>query len=114
LPGVELAAAINHRPLGRNNSSTSFLIEGLPDPPPGQETRGRYRVCTPNYFKAMGIPVLRGRAFTDQDRAGSPPVISVNETLARKYWSNTDAVGKRMRYTGPLEQNPWMQVVGVA
>ena len=114
LPGVELAAAINHLPLGGNNSSTSFLIEGLPDPPPGQETSGRYRVCTPNYFKAMGIPVLRGRAFTDQDRAGSPPVIIVNETLARKYWPNTDAVGKRMRYTGPLEQNPWMQVVGVA
>src|SRR6266702_1679844 len=113
LPGVELAAAVNHLPLGGSNSSTSFLIEGLPEPPPGQETNGRYRVCTPNYFKAMGIPVLKGRAFTDQDRAGSPPVIIVNETLARKYWPNTDAIGKRMRYTGPLEQNPWMQVVGV-
>ncbi len=113
LPGVELAAAVNHLPLGGSYSSTSFLIEGLPEPPPGQETNGRYRVCTPNYFKAMGIPVLKGRAFTDQDRAGSPPVIIVNETLARKYWPNTDAIGKRMRYTGPLEQNPWMQVVGV-
>jgi len=113
LPGVEVAAAVNHLPLGGSNSSTSFLIEGLPEPPPGQETSGRYRVCTPNYFKAMGIPVLKGRAFTDQDRAGSPPVIIVNETLARKYWPNTDAIGKRMRYTGPLEQNPWMQVVGV-
>jgi len=113
LPGVELAAAVNHLPLGGSNSSTSFLIEGLPDPPPGQETSGRYRVCTPNYFKTMGIPVLKGRAFTDHDKAGSPPVIIVNETLARKYWPNTDAIGKRMRYTGPLDQNPWMQVVGV-
>jgi predicted permease len=113
LPGVESAAAVNHLPLGGSNSSTSFLVEGLPEPPPGQELSGRYRVCTPNYFKTMGIPVLKGRGFTDQDIAGAPPVIIVNETLARKYWPNTDPIGKRMRYTGPLEQNPWMQVVGV-
>lgn len=113
LSGVESAAAVNHLPLGGSNSSTSFLVEGLPEPPPGQEFSGRYRVCTPNYFETMGIPVLRGRGFTDQDKAGAPPVIIVNETLARKYWPNTDPIGKRMRYTGPLEQNPWMQVVGV-
>lgn len=113
LPGVESAAAVNHLPLGGSNSSTSFLIEGLPEPPPGQEFDGRYRVCTPNYFKTLGIAVLKGRGFTEQDKAGAPPVIIVNETLARKYWPNTDPIGKRMRYMGPLEQNPWMQVVGV-
>jgi putative ABC transport system permease protein len=113
LPGVELAAAVNHLPLGGSNSSTSFLVEGLPEPRPGQEFSGRYRVCTPKYFETMGIAVLRGRAFTEQDKAGSQPVIIVNETLARRYWPNSDPIGKRMRYTGPLEQNPWMQVVGV-
>jgi putative ABC transport system permease protein len=113
LPGVELAAAVNHLPLGGSNSSTSFLVEGLPDPPPGQEFSGRYRVCTPDYFKTMGIAVLKGRAFTEQDKAGAQPVVIVNETLTRKYWPNTDPIGRRMRYTGPLEQNPWMQVVGV-
>jgi putative ABC transport system permease protein len=113
LPGVESAAAVNHLPLGGSNSSTSFLVEGVPEPPPGQEFGGRYRVCTPDYFKTMGIPVLKGRAFTDQDKAGAPPVIIVNETLARKYWPESNAIGKRMRYTGPLAENPWMQVVGV-
>jgi putative ABC transport system permease protein len=113
LPGVESAAAVNHLPLGGSNSSNPFLIESLPEPPPGQQNGGRYRVCTPNYFKAMGIAILRGRAFTDQDRAGAPSVIIVNETLARKYWPNDDPIGKRMRYPGPLEQYPWMQVVGV-
>jgi putative ABC transport system permease protein len=113
LPGVESAAAVNHLPLGGSNSSNAFLIEGLPDPPPGQENDGRYRVCTPNYFKTMGIAVLKGRGFTEQDKAGSQPVIIVNQTLARKYWPNTDPIGKRMRYPGPLDQNPWMQVVGV-
>ena len=113
LPGVESAAAVNHLPLGGSNSSTSFLVEGLPEPQPGQEFSGRYRVCTPDYFKTMGIAVLKGRSFTEQDKAGSPLVVIINETLARRYWPNTDPIGKRMRYTGPLEENPWMQVVGV-
>jgi putative ABC transport system permease protein len=61
----------------------------------------------------MGIPLLKGRAFNDQDKAVAPPVIIVNETLAQKYWPNADPIGKRMRYTGPAAENPWMQVVGV-
>ena len=61
----------------------------------------------------MGIALLQGRFFTEQDRAGATPVIIVNQTLARKYWPNADPIGKRMRYTGPPEENPWMQVVGV-
>ncbi|HEY6119657.1 MAG TPA: ABC transporter permease [Pyrinomonadaceae bacterium] len=113
LPGVTSAAIVNHLPLGGSNSSTSFLVEGVPEPPPGQEFDGRYRVCSPGYFHTMGISVLKGRSFTDQDKAGAPLVIIVNETLARKYWPNDDPIGKRMRYSGPLEQNPWMQVVGV-
>jgi putative ABC transport system permease protein len=113
LPGVELAAAVNHLPLGGSNSSEAFLVEGLPEPPPGQDFVGRYRVCTPDYFKTMGIAVLKGRAFNEQDKLGSLPVVIVNETLARTYWPNTDPIGKRMRYPGPLDKNPWMQVAGV-
>jgi putative ABC transport system permease protein len=112
-PGVESAAAVNYLPLGGSNSSDAFLVEGVPEPPPGQEFVGRYRVCTPDYFRAMGIPVLKGRGFTDQDRAGAPRVIIVNETLARKYWPNADPIGKRMRFMGQIETNPWIQVVGV-
>ena len=113
LPGVESTAAVNHLPLGGSNSSNPFLIEGQPEPPPGQENDGRYRVCTPNYFRTMGIVILKGRAFTDQDSAAAPPVVIINETLARKYWPNTDPIDKRMRYPGPLDKYPWMQVVGV-
>lgn len=113
LPGVSSAAITNHLPLGGSNSSTNFLVEGVPEPPPGQEFDGRYRVCSPDYFTTMGIDVLQGRAFTDQDRAGAQPVIIVNETLAAKYWPNANPIGKRMRYTGPPAENPWMEVVGV-
>lgn len=113
LPGVDSAALINHLPLGGSNSSTSFLIEGTPEPPRGQEFGGRYRVCTPRYFETMGIQVRAGRTFNENDRAGSTPVIIVNESLARKYWPNSEAIGKRMRFTGTIEENPWMEVVGI-
>jgi putative ABC transport system permease protein len=113
LPGVSSAAIVNHLPLGGSNSSSSFLVEGTPEPPPGQEFEARYRVCSPDYFQTMGIPVITGRAFNDQDRPGAPLAVVVNETLARKYWPDQDPIGRRIRNTGPLEQNPWMQVVGV-
>src|SRR5262249_9849742 len=113
LPGVQSAAAVNYIPLGGANSSDAFLVEGAPEPPPGQENIGRYRVCTPDYFQTMGMSILNGRAFNDQDRAGSLPVVIVNEMLARKYWPAGDALGKRMRLTGPLEKAPWMQIVGI-
>jgi putative ABC transport system permease protein len=113
VPGVQSAAIVNYLPLGGANSSSSFLVEGVPEPPPGQEYGGRYRVCSPEYFQTMGITLLKGRGFTAADKAGSPLVIIVNETLAKKHWPNGDAVGKRIRFNGPIERNPWMQVVGI-
>jgi putative ABC transport system permease protein len=113
LPGVESAALVNDLPLGGSNSSDAFLIEGTPEPPPGQDYLGRHRVCTPAYFETMGIPVLQGRTFSAQDIAGAQPVIIVNETLAQRFWPQGDALGRRMRFTGPLDKNPWMQVVGI-
>jgi putative ABC transport system permease protein len=113
LPGVQSAAVVNYVPLGGSNASDAFLIEGVPEPPPGQENEGRYRVCTPDYFQTMGISILKGRGFNDQDIQGSKPVIIVNETLARRYWPNGDAIGKRIRFYGPLDKAPWMEIVGI-
>jgi predicted permease len=112
-PGVESAAAVNFIPLGGSNSSDSYLVEGVPEPAPGQENEGRYRVCTPDYFRTMGIPILKGRGFTDQDKAGATPVVIVNETLARKHWPGEDPIGRRIRFYGPPERTAWMQIVGV-
>jgi putative ABC transport system permease protein len=113
LPGVESAAVVNYLPLGGANSSDDYLVEGAPEPPPGQENDGRYRVCSPDYFQTMGIPILRGRGFTEQDKAGAPPVVIVNETLAQKHWPGGDAIGKRIRFYGPLERSPWLEIVGI-
>jgi putative ABC transport system permease protein len=113
LGGIESAAMVSHLPLGGSNSSESFLIEGAPEPPPGQENEGRIRVCTPEYFQTMGISVLKGRGFTDYDKVATSPVVIINETFAKKYWPGGDAVGKRLRFVGPVAENPWKEVVGV-
>ncbi len=113
VPGVESAAFVNYLPLGGSNSSDDYLVEGDPVPQPGRENSGRYRVATPDYFQTMRIPIIRGRGFSEQDKAGTQPVVIVNETMARKHWSVQDAIGKRIRFNGPPEKNPWMEIVGV-
>jgi predicted permease len=65
-----------------------------------------------DYFRASGIPFLRGRAFTDADRAGSPLVAIVNRTLAERYWPGQDPIGKRLKFGVKETPLPWMTVVG--
>jgi putative ABC transport system permease protein len=108
LPGVESAALINNLPMGQSDSSSIFLVEGVPDPPPGQQFDGGFRVCTPDYFKTMGAPVVLGREFTEADTADSNRVIIVNETLTKRFWPDGDAIGKHIRFAGS-----WWEVVGV-
>ena len=112
-PGVESAAFVNYLPLGGQNSSESYLVEGEAQPQPGRENEGRYRVATPDYFQTMRIPIVAGRGFSEQDKAGAPPVVIVNETLARKHWPGQPAVGKRIRFYGDQARTPWMEIVGV-
>jgi putative ABC transport system permease protein len=112
-PGVESAAFVNYLPLGGSNSSDFYIVEGEAKPQPGSENVGRYRVATPDYFPTMRIPIIRGRGFTEQDKAGATRVAIINETMARKHWPNQDAVGRRFRIDGPPEENPWLEIVGV-
>ena len=65
-----------------------------------------------NFFPAMGIPLLRGRLFTDADRHGSQLVLIVNHKLAQRYWPGQDPIGKRMRIGTQEMQTPWLTVVG--
>ncbi len=112
-PGVESAALVNYLPLGGANSSDAYYVEGEPEPEAGQENEARYRVSTPDYFRTMDITLTRGRGFTEQDKTGSALVVIVNETLARKHWPGQEAIGKRIRQYGPIDQAPWMEIVGV-
>jgi predicted permease len=113
LPGVVSASAITAPPLG-GHWGTFFTIENAPaQRPDEQDPVVLQRVAFPAYFETMGIPMIAGRTFNDQDgRTEGSQAVIVNETFARRFWPNQDAVGKRIRHRG--EGTPWMTVVGVA
>jgi putative ABC transport system permease protein len=71
------------------------------------------RVITPGYFQTMSIPILKGHSFTEQDRENTPSVIVVNEALARRFWPNQDAVGKRLGFDEDPNKQVWREIVGV-
>jgi putative ABC transport system permease protein len=92
LPAVESAAAVNTLPLTGFNALRPHQLPGSPP----EERMAEFRVVTPDYFRAMAIPVRRGRAFDDHDRIGSQDVIIVNDTLARRLWPGVDPVGQQL------------------
>ena len=97
LPGVESAGAVLSLPLGGDtfNVGRSFIREGRPMTPE-ESANASYLVATPDYFRTLAIPLVAGRAFTEQDTEQSPMVVIVNETMARKYWPGESPVGKRI------------------
>jgi putative ABC transport system permease protein len=130
LPGVEAAAAASGLPLGNNGWQTSFVIDGRPRPPRNQTPLMEACLVTPDYFRAMNIPLKSGRYFTDRDdrsflagkdlskltddekeMAGLNAVI-IDEEFARRYWPNEDAVGKRIKQ-GSEEKPVLLTVLGV-
>jgi putative ABC transport system permease protein len=106
LPGVQVAGAVSRLPLAGGNSSRSFNI-------PGDEKsyNADIRVSTPDYFRAMGIPLLKGRVFSDSDIRSSLNVAIVNEVLARTVFPGQDPIGKQITNFGP--DNLTLQIVGV-
>jgi len=113
VPGVRSVAAVNVIPLtGQSNFPTERI--GHPDEAIGGM---EYRVVTPEYFEAMGIPVLRGRSFNGRDTATAPPVILVSETVARRWWQQGNPLGDKVKF-GRLQgkdytDDPQREVVGV-
>jgi putative ABC transport system permease protein len=113
VPGVTAAAAVNALPLSGDNSSGAMTPEGWPAPPPGQRESADRRAITPDYFAAMGIRVLEGRAFTDADDERGAPVAIVSRALAEHYWGGTNPIGKRLKLARHAAQAPWITVIGV-
>jgi putative ABC transport system permease protein len=112
LPGVSAAGAINFIPLAEPTASTRFTIVGRPAPAPGQWTSADIRVVEPGYFAATGIPMLRGRAPTGADQASAPPIVLINETMARRYWPGADPIGQRLQ-VGWSHPEAKPEIVGV-
>ncbi|HKF54988.1 MAG TPA: ABC transporter permease [Blastocatellia bacterium] len=134
LPGVQSVGYGSQFPLGHDGAwQTGFLIDGRPAPPPGERQSMEVTVASPDYFRTLGIPLVRGRYFTEQDNrdhlrgrdlsalsagqrwAAGLNVIIVDEEFVRRYWPDEDPIGKRVRlpWSKDSSQQPLMTVVGV-
>ena len=109
-PGVTSAATINPLPFSGGSGSGSFEIEGHASLPGDPGPHGDVRTASPKYFATMGIRLIRGRTFTDEDREGTQPVAVIDSNLAKLYWPNEDPVGKHLR-SGRSDK--WITIVGL-
>ncbi len=119
-PGVDRAAITDSMPPSggmRGRPLASIEIEGEPRRPEGTGGMVGWRFVTPDYFRVLGIPIVRGRPFTAQDRAPSAFVTILSQSLARRMFPTKDPIGKRLLIGGPQgehEQPPWTTVIGIA
>jgi putative ABC transport system permease protein len=111
LPGVTSVGAINILPLSANYDSRGVQIDGSPVPPE-QSHSIQARSVSPDYFEAMGIPLLEGRAFTPRDRENAPRVMMVSASMARKYWPGQSAVGQRVTFNSGIPPGEQQEVGG--
>ena len=114
LPGVLDAGLINTLPLDKGPTS-AFRVEGRPVTTPDKWPGANYRVVTPNYFRAMSIPILQGRGYTDRDNDDAPLVIMINQEIANSVFPGENPVGKRITFgnTNRDGQPRWFEIIGV-
>jgi putative ABC transport system permease protein len=106
VPGVQSVGAASSVFLTDASSTTEFTIEGRPTRTDDERIQVPLDAVTANYFKVMGIPLLKGREFDDRDAIGSPLVVIVNDTFARRFFPDEDPIGKRIVYGEPNSPNP--------
>jgi len=111
LPGVEHAAIGASNPVPGFNSSSSFLVEGRPEPPPDKYPEMFFEAVSGDYFETIGARLQQGRTFNASDKLDSTVVVIINETTARTFWPNESPIGKRISDTGP--QRTFFEIVGV-
>src|SRR6185312_13647023 len=111
LPGVQQVALSSSQTAFGFNSSSSFIVEGQPEPPPGQYWEMFFEPVNNAYFATLGAHLRQGRAFTDADGPGKTKVLIVNEATARRFFPNESAVGKRIGSGGKTKD--WYEIVGI-
>jgi predicted permease len=111
LPGVEHVALGGSNLVFGFNSSSSFLVEGRPEPPPDKYLEMFFEPVNGDYFETLGIRLQQGRTFNASDTSDHPKVVIINETAARTFWPNESPIGKRISSTGPKKE--YSEIVGV-
>jgi len=112
LPGVERASVSVSLPLV-GWDGMGFITEENPNVPLSKGPDGNYQTISPDFFRTLKVPLLRGRFFTDADRERTTPVAIINEASAREFWPGADPVGKRLKELSEGEHAPWRTIVGV-
>ena len=112
LPGAQDAGLTSFLPATNNNNNQTFVAEGYVAPKGEGMNLATVAQVVGDYLPAMGIPLVRGRFFTDADKAGAQLVLIVNRKLAQHYWPNQDPIGKRLRIGTQEMKTPWMTIVG--
>lgn len=111
-PGIHTAGLGSDLPwTGWDDNAGGFQIQGE-TPPPNDDFGGRYHMAGPGFFRALGIPVVRGRTFDERDTATSPRVLIINQAMAR-FWRHGDALGGRLTFSDHPKASDWMTVVGI-
>ena len=114
LPGVASVATASFVLFPNEMYKVPFDTEEPSAAPSGQKPLLPHLEVSPDFFRAMGIPLLRGRAFTPADSAkGTLPVAMINQSMARRYWPDQDPLGKRFKFADPNFKSPWFTIVGV-
>lgn len=124
LPGVTTAALVGNPPASNvNNDTSTFEIEGRPAPRPGEALSAGIQLVSPEYFRALRIPVISGRGFSEADNASNQRVVIVSQGMAAKFWPRSDAVGQHVKLTDlntsvdlPVDRrgtSSWSTIVGV-
>ncbi len=115
LPGVQSLSVGTNPPMTDSHGRTDITVEGMPLPKPGSFPHPDTHVISPGYFATMGIPLLSGRNFTQADNENAQQVGIINAKLAKEFFPNGDAVGKRFMFGRPSEEDApiWIEIVGV-
>ena len=114
LPGVRSVAASSFLPVSGQGAVIHFNIQGHPPRNASEYIMANYRTVSSEYFQALRIPLLQGRWIEDADREKMPPVVVINQAMAKTYFGNQSPLGKKMQIGATPENDvPWMMVVGV-
>lgn len=113
LAGVQAAGFSTILPLAGTNSDSSFAIERRTQNDSSPSPDEEIREVSPDYFRALETPLIKGRFFTDADNADAPRVIIVNQAFAKKFWPDGDALGKRIVMGGMSDHPQWITIVGI-
>ena len=114
LPGVSAGALNSNTPASNvDNPSTLFTVESSPVQKATEIPSADVEITSPNYFQALHIALLTGRSFTDADVASAPPVAVISEGLAKRFWPDGAALGRRFKLGAPDSDRPWLTVIGI-